>query len=241
LKRSLLQKIVAANERGWSAVLVTDLASGRQALIERSGVLGDLAIAPEDRARIEEAIAQTSSLTLDTHDARLFVECYEPPLRLILVGAVHIAQALAPMASQAGYRVTIVDPRSAFASPERFPDCAILADWPDEAMTALAPDHRTAVVTLSHDPKLDDTALIAALATEAFYVGALGSRKTQARRLERLAAAGIEPEALARIHGPVGLAIGAITPAEIGISILAEMTRTLRAWKIRAREAAAPP
>jgi xanthine dehydrogenase accessory factor len=144
------------------------------------------------------------------------------------VGAVHIAQALAPMASLAGYHVTVVDPRRAFATDSRFPDVAMTRDWPDEALAALAPDRRTAVVTLTHDPKLDDPALDVALRGEAFYVAALGSRRTHAGRLERLRALGHGEAALARIHGPAGLEIGAVSPAEIAVSVMAEMTRALR-------------
>ena len=163
------------------------------------------------------------------HDGRrLFLNVNNPPLRMIIVGAVHIAQPLSRMAVLAGYDVTVVDPRGAFASEERFPGLALNHDWPDEALAALAPDGRTAVVTLTHDPKLDDPALSAALRSDAFYVGSLGSRRTHTRRIERLAAEGFEPDDLARIRGPVGVDIGARTPAEIAASILAEVIAALR-------------
>ena len=167
-------------------------------------------------------------MAVDSHVGRAFIQIFNPALRLIVIGAVHIAQALAPMASLAGYHVTVVDPRRAFATDSRFPDVAMNGDWPDEAMTELAPDRRTAVVALTHDPKLDDPALDVALRSEAFYIAALGSRRTHAGRLERLQALGHEPATLARIHGPAGLDIGAVSPAEIAISVMAEMTRALR-------------
>lgn len=157
-----------------------------------------------------------------------FLAIHNPPLRMIVVGAVHIAQPLLSMARLCGYDPVLIDPREAFGSSARFPGETILSDWPDEALAALAPDTRTAVVTLTHDPKLDDPAIRAALASPCFYLGCLGSKKTHARRLERLAAAGVPPEAVARIHAPVGLDIGAKSPAEIAVSILAQITQVLR-------------
>ncbi len=149
-------------------------------------------------------------------------------LRLIVVGAVHIAQALVPMASLTGYDVTVVDPRRGFANDVRFPGVEMRTDWPDEALEELGLDERTAVVTLTHDPKLDDPALDVALRSEAFYIAALGSRRTHAARLERLGALGHDQPTLARIHGPAGLAIGAVSPAEVALSVMAEMTAVLR-------------
>jgi xanthine dehydrogenase accessory factor len=157
-----------------------------------------------------------------------FLGVHNPPLRLVVVGAVHIAQALVPMARLAGHDVTVVDPREAFATPDRFPDTALTHDWPDEALAALGLDARTAVVTLTHDPKLDDPAIRAALASPVFYLGCLGSRRTHAKRLDRLRAVGVEPSALARIHAPIGADIGASTPAEIAVAILAQLTERLR-------------
>jgi xanthine dehydrogenase accessory factor len=146
----------------------------------------------------------------------------------VITGAVHVSQALAPMARLAGYDVSIVDPRTAFATPERFPDVPLFAEWPDTALPRLGLDHWTAFAALTHDPKIDDTGLTAALASDCFYVGALGSKKTHAKRVERLRAAGLAEAAVARIHAPIGLAIGAVSPAEIAVSILAEITARLR-------------
>jgi xanthine dehydrogenase accessory factor len=157
-----------------------------------------------------------------------FTAIHNPPLRMIVVGAVHIAQPLVTMARACGYDPTLIDPRGAFGSAERFPGERIVEDWPDEAMAALAPDTRTAVVTLTHDPKLDDPAILAALTSPAFYIGCLGSPRTHAKRLDRLRAAGVQDAAIARIHAPVGLDIGAKTPAEIAVSILAQITQKLR-------------
>ena len=161
-------------------------------------------------------------------DEETFVAIHNPPLRLIVVGAVHIAQALMPMARIAGYDPMLVDPRESFASPDRFPGEKILHDWPDEGVKAYGLDSRTALVLLTHDPKLDDPALEQALRSDVFYIGALGSKRTHAKRLERLQASGFTAEELARIHGPIGLDIGAAGPSEIAVSILAEMTDVLR-------------
>lgn len=161
-------------------------------------------------------------------DGQTFVHVHNPPLRMIVVGAVHIAQALLPMARMAGYDVSLVDPRPAFAQETRFPGEAVIDDWPDEAMDALAPDARTAIVTLTHDPKLDDPAISRALGSDVFYLGCLGSTRTHAKRVTRLSEAGFTEEQIARIHAPVGLDIGARGPAEIAVSILAEVTKRLR-------------
>lgn len=157
-----------------------------------------------------------------------FIAIHNPPLRMIVVGAVHIAQPLVAMARLCGYDPTLIDPRAAFGSDARFPGETILDDWPDEAMATLAPDARTAVVTLTHDPKLDDPAIRAALASRAFYIGCLGSPRTHAKRLDRLRAAGVDDAAIARIHAPVGLDIGAKSPAEIAVAIMAQITQSLR-------------
>ena len=158
-----------------------------------------------------------------------FVGLHNPPLRMIIVGAVHIAQALAPIARMSGYDVTLVDPREAFGSAARFPDETILHDWPDEALAGLGLDARTAVVTLSHDPKIDDPAILTALGSDAFYLGCLGSTRTHAKRVARLEEAGLPPKKIARIHAPIGLNIKSRSPAEIAISIMAEITQVLRA------------
>ncbi len=179
-------------------------------------------------AAVATALRTDQAAVVTVDDAEVLVEPHNPALRLVLVGAVHLAAPLAEMATIAGFAVTIVDPRRAFATAERFPGRALVVAWPDVAITELAPDARTAVVTLTHDPKLDDPALIATLATPAFYVGCLGSGKTHAARRERLATGGVGADALARLRGPVGLRIGARSPAEIAVSILGEIIATLR-------------
>jgi xanthine dehydrogenase accessory factor len=161
-------------------------------------------------------------------DGETFVAIHNPPLRLIIVGAVHIAQALVPMARIAGYDPVVIDPRESFATPARFPDTRLIHDWPDEELRALGLDQRTALVLLTHDPKLDDPALTQALRSEVVYIGALGSTRTHAKRVERLTGAGFSEAEITRVHGPIGLDIGAAGPAEIAVSILAEMTRVLR-------------
>ncbi|WP_022704156.1 XdhC family protein [Pseudorhodobacter ferrugineus] len=157
-----------------------------------------------------------------------FVAVHNPPLRMVIVGAVHIAQALVHMARACGYDPILIDPRGAFGSQTRFPGETITEDWPDEAMAAIVPDARTAVVTLTHDSKLDDPALLSSLGTPAFYIGSLGSTRTHAKRVERLTASGLTADQIARIHAPVGLNIGAKSPAEIAVSIMAQITQTLR-------------
>ena len=233
MKIDLLERRLAAQQAGQTTVLVTELKSGAQLLLGEGIALGDLKLGNEERAAINRAVIEDRSQTIDSPQGPLFIEVWSPPLRLIVVGAVHIAQTLARMAVQAGYDVTIIDPRSAFASEERFPGVTLTTDWPDEVLPALKPDKRTAIVTLTHDPKIDDPALQAALRSDAFYIGALGSRRTHARRGERLQSAGFDATAFARIHGPVGLDIGALTPGEIAVSILAEITAILRRDRIK--------
>lgn len=204
---------------------VTHISAGAAALVDEETVLGDLALSAAQQATVRARIGADRSGTME---GELFVRVYAPPLRMIIVGAVHIAVALVPVAVLAGFDVTVVDPREAFAGSEQMAGVAAIVAWPDEAMAALKPDVRTAVVTLTHDPKLDDPALAAALRSGAFYVGALGSRKTHARRLERLKAGGFSDADLSRIHGPVGLDINASTPAEIAVSIVAQVIGVLR-------------
>lgn len=222
----LLARLNAARAAKRPVALLTRLPDGAQLLF------------PEDK--LPEALAAEAAAALRADRARnatleaenWFIHPHNPPLRLIVIGAVHIAQALVPMAATLGFAVTVVDPRRAFATEERLgQQVAISGDWPDEAMTALAPDTRTAVVTLTHDPKLDDPALEVALRSPAFYVGCLGSRKTHAKRLERLRDAGLNDAELAKIHAPVGLDIGAITAAEIAVSILAQIVASRRGPK----------
>ncbi len=228
MKRRMLEAVRRAQADKRPAALVTDLTTGLQSLVHEDAVEGDFGFEDELLEQVRALMRADRSGTIDFYDVGYFVQVLNPPLRLIVIGAVHIAQALAPMAALAGYDVTVVDPRRAFATDARFPSIALNGEWPDDALAALTPDRRTAVVTLTHDPKLDDPALIQALASPAFYVGALGSRKTHAKRKDRLAESGVNDAAFARIKGPVGLDIGAVTPAEIAVSILAEMTMALR-------------
>jgi xanthine dehydrogenase accessory factor len=209
-------------------VLVTDLDGNDERLIYPREPATLAGFAPAVAEAIAKAALADKSGVVEDGGRRYFLNVYNPPLRMIVVGAVHIAQPLARMAALAGYEVVIVDPRRAFATAERFPGVTLIGDWPDDALTELAPDVRTAVVTLTHDPKIDDPALTMALKSPAFYVGALGSRKTHAARLKRLEMAGFDSRALARVNGPVGLAIGARSPAEIAVSILAQVTQALR-------------
>jgi xanthine dehydrogenase accessory factor len=239
MKLSLLQEAVAATESGRSAALATNLKSGLQTLVQSSDTKGDLSLDHSLLAAINTAVRDDRSATVDTTDGAVFIEVFNPPLRCFIVGAVHIAQPLAQMAALAAYAVTIVDPRSAFASEARFPGVALSTEWPDDAFETLRPDRRTAVVTLTHDPKIDDPALTSALRSEAFYIGALGSKKTHAARCGRLSEAGFGDRDLARIHGPVGLSIGALSPAEIAVSILGQITAVLRADRLKDRQAAA--
>jgi xanthine dehydrogenase accessory factor len=238
MKLALLQKALAASRAGRAAVLATHLKSGRQSLLEATEIVGDLVLDAAALAAIRTAVSEDRSTTIDSADGPVFVEVFNPRLRCVIVGAVHIAQPLARMASLAGYVVTVVDPRTAFASDARFPDVSLSTEWPDEALATLKLNRRTAVITLTHDPKLDDPALATALGSDAFYIGALGSKKTHAARLKRLQALGFGEAEMARIHGPVGLDINAISPAEIAIAILAQMTQVLRAQPGSGREAA---
>lgn len=221
---NILQQLVRDRAEKRAVALATRLTDGIQKLVYPSDT-------QEEKWLIEatsQVLASDRGAIVEGPGGEWFLNPFNPPLRLILVGAVHIAQPLSQMGRIAGYDVTVVDPRTSFASPERFPEMRLLTSWPDEAMAALAPDARTAIVTLTHDPKLDDPALQAALRSPAFYIGALGSKKTHASRVARLSDAGFSQDEIARIHGPVGLAIGARSPAEIAISIMAEITETLR-------------
>jgi xanthine dehydrogenase accessory factor len=229
MKRALLDRLVADRAAKRPVAIVTDLDGGAQVLVRREDVFGDLALDDAVLEAARTALAGDRSGLLDLPGRRLFLQVSNPPLRLFVIGAVHISQALVPMASLAGYDVTVIDPRQAFATDARFPQVKLMDAWPDDAMATLKPDRRTAVVALTHDPKIDDPALHAALRSEAFYIGALGSRKTHAGRLERLRAAGFDEPVTARIHAPIGLKFGGRSPAEIAISILAEITTVLHA------------
>jgi xanthine dehydrogenase accessory factor len=225
MKRSLLESIVASAQAKAPLVLLTWLQAGRA----RCWAPGDDGLPNDLRDAAERSLEKDEAFTVETSDGPVLFKPFNPPLRLILVGAVHVALPLSSIAATLGYAVTVVDPREAFARADRWPSGTdIRRDWPDEALRALKPDRRTAVVTLSHDPKIDDPSLRAALATDAFYIGALGSKKTHAARMERLADAGVDRRQLLRIHGPVGLPLGARTPAEVAISIAAQMTGFLR-------------
>jgi xanthine dehydrogenase accessory factor len=206
-----------------AAIVVTDTATGEQRLVKATDVAGDPL-----KAILEKHIRSGKSGMEETPQGKFFLTVHVPSARLVITGAVHISQALAPMASQIGYDVTIVDPRTAFATAERFPDVRVIAEWPDEALPRLGIDHYTAFAALTHDPKIDDPALAHALSRDCFYIGALGSRKTHARRLDRLKQQGISDTALARIHSPIGLDIGAVSPAEIAVAIIGQITARLR-------------
>jgi xanthine dehydrogenase accessory factor len=231
MKPQILERLIEDRARKRPVVLVTEIASGAQALVYPDEALGELVLDREALGIARGALTADESGTVEAGGKRYFLHVQNPALRLILVGAVHIAQALAPMAGLAGYAVTVIDPRRAFATDARFPDLTLIAEWPDEAMARMTLDRRTAVVTLTHDPKLDDPALQMALKSDAFYIGALGSKRTHAKRLERLKEAGLSDAQCARIHGPVGLDIGALSPAEIAVSILAQITAVLRGTK----------
>jgi xanthine dehydrogenase accessory factor len=222
----LLSAIIQARADKRAAALITDLDSGHQTLLCPLEL--DQSAADTITTAARQAVIDDRPARLQIDARNLFINVFNPPLRLIIVGAVHAAQPLSIMAQLCGYDVSIIDPRTAFASAERFPGIALHHDWPDQAITKFAPDHRTAIVLLTHDPKLDDPALHVALTSGAFYIGALGSKKTHAARLERLAKAGFSPDQTARIHGPVGLNIAAKSPGEIAISIMGEITRDLR-------------
>ena len=206
-----------------AAVVVTNQDSGAQRLVTQDKVAADPL-----KDVLEAHLRSGKSGVEETAEGKVFLTVHVPPTRLIVIGAVHISQALAPIAALLGYDVTIVDPRTAFASPERFPDVKVIAEWPDQALPPLGVDRYTAFVALTHDPKVDDPALLHALERDCFYIGALGSRKTHGRRIDRLKQQGASDAALARIHAPIGLPIGAISPPEIAVAIMGEITSRLR-------------
>lgn len=238
MRREILQALLASRVAKRPAVLITNVSNGRQLLLDGEECRGDLEASAALLEIARERLQQDRSGMLE--DGEHFVQVFLPPLRLAIVGAVHISQALVPMARIAGYEVTVIDPRRAWATEARFPGVTMITEWPDDALEAFRPDARTAIVTLTHDPKLDDPALLCALRSEAFYIGALGSTRTHGKRLERLRKEGLEEASLKRIHGPAGLAIGARSPAEIALAILAQMTSVLRGAPplVRGEEAA---
>jgi len=222
MERVTREQLLSARAAGTPVVLATALDDGEQHLFHADSAPQEMAAAVADALRFDRADSQ------EIAGRRWFLNPFNPPLRLFLVGAVHIAQSLAPLAAATEFDVTVIDPRRAFATPERFPGVTLDTAWPDEALAAHAPDARTAIVTLTHDPKLDDPALATALGSPAFYVGALGSRRTHAARRERLTQMGFTAADIDRIHAPVGFSIGARGPAEIAISVLAQAISVLR-------------
>jgi len=222
MKVEVFERVLTDRAAKRAVAVVTRLGDGAQALVHDDEVSGELALTDEQVAETQRRLRGNRSGALESSDGALFVRCHAPAPRMVVVGAVHIAQALAPMAAMAGFEVIVVDPRRAFATSERLPGVSVMTSWPDEAMAQIGLDGQTAVVTLSHDPKLDDPALIAALGSHAFYIGALGSTRTHAKRVARLTEAGLG-EALHRIHAPVGLDLGGRAPVEIAVSILAQV------------------
>ena len=223
MKLDILTALNAERQARRAAIIVTDVTSGKQRLIKAAD-------APKDplRSALAEHLRTGKSGMEETPEGRAFFTVHVPAPQLVITGAVHISQALAPIGKMLGYDVTIVDPRTAFASPERFPDVKVVAEWPDQALPPLNVDRYTAFVALTHDPKIDDPALTHALSRDCFYIGALGSRKTHARRVERLKQQGFSDADIARIQAPVGLDIGAVSPAEIAVAIMAQVTEKLR-------------
>ena len=222
MRRETLESLNEARRAGRAIVRATDMESGEDRLVDPATDTSALGTACAIAARADQ------SGTVDIDGRSWFLAVFNPPLELVVVGAAHIAQPLTQMAALAGYKVRVIDPRTAFATPERFPGMTLSHDWPDEALAKTPLGARSALVALTHDPKVDDPALAAALRSNCFHIGALGSRKSHAARLARLKAQGFGESELARIHGPVGLDIGAKSPAEIAVSILAEITQVLR-------------
>ncbi|MFC7051625.1 XdhC family protein [Hansschlegelia quercus] len=229
MRLDLLAELNAVRDARRAACIVTELASGDQRLVIEPEASDPFA------EKIRNAFASGKSTTAESIDGKaVFLNVHVPSPRLVVLGAVHVSQTLAPMAATLGYEVTVLDPRTAFAAPERFPGVDLVAEWPDVALPRLGLDPFTAFAALTHDPKIDDPGLSAALAAGCFYVGALGSRKTHAARRDRLAATGVKAADFDRIRAPIGLPIGAASPAEIAVSIMAEITAALRKPEIRA-------
>lgn len=220
---AILSALNAERSARRATILVTDVASGAQRLVKAADIAADPLA-----AALDKQLRMAKSAMIEAEGASYFLTVQAPHPRIVVTGAVHISQAMAPMAKLLDLDVAIIDPRTAFATPERFPDVTLLTEWPDEALARLGLDGYTAFVALTHDPKIDDPGLEAALRSECFYIGALGSRKTNAKRMERLMAAGFDEAATGRIHAPVGLDIGAVSPAEIALAILGEIVSALR-------------
>ena len=231
MKLDILKALNEARNARRAAILVTDTTTGEERL-----VAGEAAGRDPLAAELHKRLFSGRSGMLE--DGRTFLTVHVPPPRLVVIGAVHISQALAPMARLAGFDVTIIDPRTAFATPERFPDVPLHAEWPEEVLKTVPLDAFTGLVALTHDPKIDDHPILAALSAKCFYIGALGSRKTHGTRVERLAGQGASPASLERIHAPIGVDIGAQSPAEIAVAILAEVIAALRRGRQAERIAA---
>jgi xanthine dehydrogenase accessory factor len=229
MRLDILKAMNAARRERRAGALATRLSDGEQRFVAAEAVPAD----PLAEA-LEAALRSGKSGLVEHAGESWFLTVLVPPVRLVMIGAVHISQALAPIAKIAGLDATIIDPRTAFATPERFPDAPLIAQWPDEALAAAPLDRYTAICLLTHDPKIDDRALVRALQADCFYIGALGSRKTHAKRIERMRAEGFHESALARIHAPIGLDIGAVSPAEIAVSIMGEIVAALRKKPLRA-------
>jgi xanthine dehydrogenase accessory factor len=225
--RSILEDLASLRAKNHSACIITGLERGEKILLPVDGDERVYTLFPDSREALHSAFSTGRNISFVSDGHQYFLHVFLPALELIIIGAVHIAQSLIQIARITGYDVTVIDPRGAFASEDRFPDIDIVVDWPDEALQGRL-HSRTALVTLAHDPKLDDPALIEGLKSDAFYIGALGSRSTHAQRLARLSLAGFSKDSLERIHGPVGLAIGAVSPVEIAISIIAQIIEKQR-------------
>jgi xanthine dehydrogenase accessory factor len=223
VKLQTLHELNAERAARRPVIVVTDTGSGDQRLVKAKDFVTDPL-----SGELSKQLRMGKSGMVEAGGKKLFLNVYAPTAKLVIVGAVHISQALAPLAQSLDYDVTIVDPRTAFASPERFPDVPLVAEWPDVALPPLDIDHYTAFVALTHDPKIDDPALLHAFKCDCFYIGALGSRKTHGKRGERLRSMGASEADIARIHAPIGLAIGAVSPSEIAVAIMAEITAQLR-------------
>ncbi len=224
MKLDILTALNAERAARRAAIVITNVESGKQRFVKAADIAKD-----PSRGALAERLRTGKSSMAETAEGRVFLTVYVPAPQLVITGAVHISQALAPIGKLLGYDVTIVDPRTAFASVERFPEVKVIAEWPDQALPPLNVDRYTAFVALTHDPKIDDPALRHALSRDCFYIGALGSRKTHARRVERLKAQGLSETDIARIHAPIGLDIGAVSPAEIAVAIMAQITEQLHA------------
>ena len=223
MKLETLSEVNAERAARRPVIVITDVTDGGQRIVKARDISADPL-----RAELSKQLRMGKSGMVEADGKKLFLNVYAPTARLVIIGAVHISQALAPLARSLDYDVYVVDPRTAFASPERFPDVPLFAEWPDVALPPLNVDQYTAFVALTHDPKIDDPALLHALERDCFYIGALGSRKTHGRRVERLKQQGAGDNQVARIHAPIGLPIGAISPPEIAIAIMGEITSRLR-------------